>query len=236
MQVRLPPGVALVEAQGRAGWTVQVRGDTVTWAANAAADGLPGTQPATLTLVSRLPSTPGTLWFPTLQTCDVGTSDWAVIPSVADPKPAFPAPHLDVLAPGVAAVDARGARALPTVAGQRSTTVFVRLSAPAGARLLSVDSPDGQAAIHEMQMTGEVMRMRELPDGIDLPPGQAVELTPSTRHIMVVGLGRALPLGSVLPLTLHFVDRDGRRGDLTLQVPVGVAVGAPGAMEGHQHE
>ena len=235
LRVRLPAGVALEAAPQRPGWNVQVRGDVVTWTATSPADAQPGTAPAAFTLATRLPATPQTLWFPALQTCDTGSADWAMIPTAADPKPQFPAPRLDVLAPGVAALDVRGARAQPTVAGQRSTTVFMRLSAPSGARLLSVATPDGQAALHEMQMSGDVMRMRELPDGIDLPPGQPVELTPGTRHIMVTGLTHALAAGSSLALTLHVVDREGRAGDLTVQVPVAAADAMAAPMEGHRH-
>jgi copper(I)-binding protein len=50
---------------------------------------------------------------------------------------------------------------------------------------------------------------------------------------MLLQLKQALPSGSTVPLTLRFVDRDGRESALQLSVPVSQPAGA-GAME-HAH-
>src|SRR3954465_4276029 len=46
--------------------------------------------------------------------------------------------------------------------------------------------------IHQMKMDGGVMTMRELKDGLEIPPGATVELKPSSYHIMMMDLARPL--------------------------------------------
>jgi copper(I)-binding protein len=204
LRVELPKGFAFVSAQPRPGWTLASSAQAVTWTAANAQAALPGTSPESFVVTGKLPSKPGTLWFHVLQTCDVGSADWAATPSAADPKPKFPAPHLDVLAPGVAAVDVRDAWARPTVPGQTSSGIFGRLAAPSGARLVDVTTPVGDAAIHEMKMDGNVMRMRELDNGVALPAGQTVELKPGGYHVMFIGLKAPFAKGQKVPATLVF--------------------------------
>jgi copper(I)-binding protein/uncharacterized protein YcnI len=220
LAVTLPAGFTFVSAQPRPGWTLSTRRGEVTWTAATPQAALPGDRRESFVVTGRLPTRPGTLWFRVRQACDVGMADWHEPVSARNPKPEFPAPRLEVLAPGVAAVDVREAWARPTVPGQTSSGVYARLTAPAGARLVGASTPLADAALHEMRMEGDVMRMRDLPEGLDLPPGQPVALEPGSRHLMLTALKRPLTAGSTLPLTLHFVDRDGRKGRLELQVPV----------------
>jgi copper(I)-binding protein len=234
LSVELPKGFTFVSAQARTGWTMASSPTRVTWTASTPQAALPATSPDSFVVVGKLTDKPGTLWFHALQTCDVGQSDWAVIPGAADPKPQFPAPHLDVLAKGIAAVDVRDAWARPTVPGQTTSGLYGRLMAPAGARFVGVSTPVGDADIHQMKLDGDTMRMRALPEGLDLPPGQVVELGSNGFHIMLTALKQPLALGSTIPVTLHFVDRDGRKGDVSLQVPVSQApAGQP--MDEHLH-
>jgi len=234
LKVDLPAGFTFVSAQPRPGWTLAASATQVTWTAATPRAALPGSTPDSFVVTGKLTGKPGTLWFHALQTCDVGSADWSSTAVATDPKPKFPAPHLDVLPAGVAAVDVRDAWVRPTVPGQTSSGLYARLSAPSGARLTGVSVPVGDASVHEMKMDGNVMRMRELPDGLDLPPGQPVELAPGGLHVMLTGLKQPLAQGSTLPVTLHFVDREGRKGDLTLQAPVQQAP-APAAGGEHQH-
>ena len=48
------------------------------------------------------------------------------------------------------------------------------------------------------------MRMRELPDGLTLPAGQAVALTPGGFHIMLLDLKQPLVAGQTVPVQLRF--------------------------------
>ena len=45
--------------------------------------------------------------------------------------------------------------------------------------------------IHEMRMDGGVMRMRELANGLEIPPGATVELKPGSYHLMLQNLRAA---------------------------------------------
>ncbi|MEO7245684.1 MAG: copper chaperone PCu(A)C [Rubrivivax sp.] len=123
-----------------------------------------------------------------------------------------------------------------TVAQQKASGFFARLTAPAGAKLVGVSSPAaGLAEIHEMAMEGSTMRMRPLAAGLELPAGQTVELKPGGLHVMLMDL-RQTPLaaGQTVPLTLLIEKPDGTRESVTVQAPVR-PLGAmpPASMPGH---
>ena len=82
-----------------------------------------------------------------------------------------------------------------------------------------------------MRMDGDVMRMRELPDGLALPAGRAVTLAPGGYHIMLMNLRQPLVAGQRIPVQLRF--RDAPPLDVELQVaPVGAQGPAMPAMGG----
>jgi copper(I)-binding protein len=58
--------------------------------------------------------------------------------------------------------------------------------------------------IHEMTMEKGVAKMRPLTKGLEIMPGQTVELTPGSFHIMLVGLKRPLAAGDHVKATLMF--------------------------------
>jgi copper(I)-binding protein len=57
---------------------------------------------------------------------------------------------------------------------------------------------------HEMTMTDGVMKMRPLPNGLEIKPGGTVELKPSSFHAMFVGLKQPLKQGDHVKATLTF--------------------------------
>lgn len=233
--VRLPEGFRLSEAQARKGWTLSTNPREVAWKAESPASALPGGERTEFIVRGRLTDTPGPLYFKVLQTCDQGSADWAQLPGAGADKPAFPAARLDVLAPGVAAVDVRDAWVRQTVPGQSGTGAFMKLNAPSGARLVGVSTPvAGVAEVHEMKMEGDTMRMRALNGGLALPARQTVELKPGGYHVMLMDLKQALPKGATVPMTLRFEDAKGAAGTLDVQVPVGMPAGAA-APAGHVH-
>jgi copper(I)-binding protein len=79
--------------------------------------------------------------------------------------------------------------------------------------------------IHTMEMTQGVMRMRELKGGVEIKPGQTVELKPGSIHLMFVELTRPLQKGDRIKGTLVF-ERAGK-------VDVDYAVEAIGAQPTH---
>src|SRR5262249_20984480 len=58
--------------------------------------------------------------------------------------------------------------------------------------------------VHEMSMDGGIMKMRPLKDGLEIKPGETVELKPQGLHIMFVGLKKPLKPGDHLKATLQF--------------------------------
>ena len=233
--VQLPDGFAFSDAQARKGWALSSSGREVAWKAQTPGDALPATERAEFIVRGKLTTQPGPLYFKVLQTCDTGSADWAQLPTSGTEKQAYPAARLDVLAPGVAAVDVRDAWVRQTVPGQSGTGAFMKLTAPAGARLVSVSTPvAGVAEVHEMKLDGDTMRMRAVQGGLALPPRQTVELKPSGYHLMLTDLKQPLPKGSSVPVTLRFEDAKGAKTALDLTLPVGAPEGAA-AEAGHKH-
>ncbi len=122
------------------------------------------------------------------------------------------------------AVDVKNAWARATVPGQKATGAFMTLTAKDGGKLVSAASPvAGVVEVHEMKMDGDVMKMRALPNGLDLPAGKAVSLAPGGFHVMLMDLKAALPKDSSIPLTLVFMDAKGVQSKVELKVPVSTA-------------
>lgn len=238
--VRLPKGFTLADAQSRKGWKLDIQNGSerdVRWTATDADAALPGSEGAEFIVRGRLTATPGPLYFKVLQSCDNGSADWAQLPTGATAgKLEFPAPRLDVLAPGIAAVDVQGAWIRPTVPGQSGTGAFMKLNAPSGARLVGVSTPAaGVAEVHDMKMEGDTMHMGAVKGGLALPPRQTVELKPSGYHVMLMDLKQAMDKGTSVPLTLLFVDAKGTKSRLDIAVPVGAPEGTAADAHAHMH-
>lgn len=62
----------------------------------------------------------------------------------------------------------------------------------------------GRFELHEMKMDGGVMRMRPLPGGLEIKPGETVELKPGSLHVMFVDLKQPLQKGERVKGTLVF--------------------------------
>ena len=131
------------------------------------------------------------------------------------------------------AVEVTGAWARATVQGQKASGAFMQLTAPQGARLISVSSPvAGVAEVHEMKMEGDVMKMRALPNGLELPAGKAVTLSPGGFHVMLMDLKVPLQKDTTIPMTLVFKDAKGVETKTVLRVPVSVTAPAGAAPAG----
>jgi copper(I)-binding protein len=107
----------------------------------------------------------------------------------------------------------------------------MKITAKEGSKLVSASSPAaGVTEVHEMKMEGDVMKMRAVVGGLDLPAGKTVELKSGGYHVMLMDLKAALPKDSTVPLTLVFKDAKGVESKVELKVPVAaVAPGAPAA-------
>jgi periplasmic copper chaperone A len=58
--------------------------------------------------------------------------------------------------------------------------------------------------IHEMSMSDGVMKMRPLPNGLEIKPGETVELKSGGYHLMFMDLKQALKPGDTFKATLQF--------------------------------
>lgn len=134
-------------------------------------------------------------------------------------------------------VDVQGAWARATVQGQKASGAFMQLTAKTPGRLVSVASPvAGVVEVHEMKMEGDVMKMRALSQGLELPAGKTVSLSPGGYHVMLMDLKVALQKDTTIPLTLVFKDAKGVETRKELRVPVSTTApaGAAPAAE-HKH-
>lgn len=85
----------------------------------------------------------------------------------------------------------------------------------------------GRAEVHEMKMEGDVMKMRPLEGGLEIPAGATVELKPGSYHLMFMKLTAPLEAGATVKGSLTF-EKAG-------EVPVEFAVEAIDAKaKGHQ--
>ena len=122
-----------------------------------------------------------------------------------------------------------------TVAGQKATGAFLQITSASGGKLVSASSPvAGMVEIHEMSMDGNVMKMRALPGGVDLPAGKAVALKPGGMHVMLMDLKQPLKPGDTVPLTLVVQGPGDKRETLDVKATVRGAQAAPAGGE-HKH-
>lgn len=253
----IPAGFEGAKPQPKTGWTFQVKkanlakpyqshGKTVTedvieleWTANSKESALPDGAFDEFAFMVKLPEKTGASWLRILQTCEKGQMDWAEIPAagLSTKGLKMPAALLVLKAEGVgntAGVNVSDTWVRPTVAGQKSTGAFMKLTAKDNSKLIGVSSPvAGVAEVHEMKMEKDVMKMAPI-SSLDLPAGKAVELKPGGFHVMLMDLKSPLEKGAKVPLTLKFQDAKGAKFQIDLVVDA-VMPGAASAETGHQH-
>jgi copper(I)-binding protein len=118
----------------------------------------------------------------------------------------------------------------PTAAGYLTVTN----SGAQADRLLGGSSPlVNRIEVHQMSMDGAVMRMRELKDGLALPPGATVRLEPGGYHLMLVGPKAPFKVGDHIPATLKFARAGAIKVEFHVQAspPAAEDHGAMGKME-----
>ena len=97
-------------------------------------------------------------------------------------------------------------------------------------RLIGGSSPvAGRVEVHEMSMDGGVMKMRPLKDGLELKPGQTVELKPGSFHVMMLDLKEPVKMGDRVKGTLTFE----KAGAVDVEYAVVAAGASPGGKSEH---
>lgn len=196
---------------------------------------------------------PGTtLFLPTVQTCANGTSEWTDTTGSHDVP--NPAPKLTVVAATADHGDHSmhmNESAVPEeyhVGDLTITAPFTRATLPnapvaggfltvtnTGAeddRLVAVSSEAaGHSELHEMAMEGDVMKMRELVDGLTIPAGETVALKPGGYHIMFMELQHSLEEGHTVSVTLTFE----KAGEIDIPLLIGTSNAREAEHGGHGH-
>jgi copper(I)-binding protein len=100
-------------------------------------------------------------------------------------------------------------------------------------RLISISSPAARkAAIHDMVHEGDVMRMRQIENGLEIKPGETVELAPQGKHVMFEDLAAPLAEGNRVKSTLVFE----KAGVIDVEYEVGpLGAKAPAMPAMHKH-
>ncbi len=124
-----------------------------------------------------------------------------------------------------------GAWARPTPEGTSISAGYLKITnrGEAPDALLGVSTPVADSAeLHESKMTDEgVMTMRPLENGLEIKPGETIELKPAGAHIMILGVKQPLKDGQTIPIKLTFKSAGA--------VEVTFAVKPLGAAAAHDH-
>ena len=188
-----------------------------------------------------------TLHFPVYQDCEKGAHAWADVPAPGQDAHALksPAPGIALLPVadkgqaaqtfkiGALVIEAPWARATPGGAQVGGGYMKITNTGKEADRLVGGSLPiAGEVEVHEMAMAGDVMKMRRLPDGLEIKPGASVELKPGGNHLMFMGLRGALKAGQPVKGTLVFQ----KAGTVEVEyrvAPIGAQSGGGGG--GHSH-
>jgi len=163
-----------------------------------------------------------TAYFPVTQTCEKGEIKWADIPKTGEASHDHaghggePAPSLKIIAAaqteagkiytiGDLQVSGPWARATPN--GSKIGGGFVKITNndhhPDKLVAASLEVA-GTTQIHEMKMEGDVMKMAELPNGLEIAPHATLSLEPGKFHLMFMDLKQPLKEGDHLKGSLTF--------------------------------
>src|SRR6266571_9431320 len=127
-------------------------------------------------------------------------------------------------------------RATPKGASVAAGYMKIKNNGSAADRLISGSSDIApKFEVHEMKMENGVAKMRQVTGGLEIKPGETVELKPGSLHAMFVGLKKPLSAGDRFKATLVFE----KAGPVSVDYDV-LAMGAtPGGtmpgMKGHEH-
>lgn len=196
------------------------------------------------------------VYFPTVQSCAKGENRWVDVPAGAQSAHDLksPAPALRIVSEvstaseksvdhsahaatsgadtfkiGELTVTTPWTRATPGGAKIAGGYLKITNNGSASDRLLgAATTAAARVEIHEMSMTDGVMKMRPLPNGLDVKPGETVELKPGGYHMMFMDLKQPLKQGETVKATLRFE----KAGTLDVNFNVN-AIGATGQHKHH---
>jgi len=144
---------------------------------------------------------------------------------------AGPAPAADTIV-GNLAISQAWARATPRGAPVAGAYLTITNKGTEADRLVGGSTPvANRFEVHSMEIADGIAKMRPLEGGLEIKPGQSVELKPGALHVMLVGLKQPLQQGDRVKATLVF-EKAGKV-DVEFSVAAMGAASAPGGQAGH---
>lgn len=126
------------------------------------------------------------------------------------------------------------ARAVPKGASVAAGYVTIRNTGTEADRLVESSSPvAAKVEVHQMTMDDGVMRMRPVTGGLEIKPGETVELKPQSFHFMMTGLRQPIEQGKPFKGTLVFEKAGPVEVEFTVEAP---GAAKPGAAGSHDHD
>lgn len=117
----------------------------------------------------------------------------------------LPAPAAIAADSGTLQVSGAWARPMPPGARVGGGYVEIHNAGETARRLIGAESPRASSMeIHTMAEVDGVMRMRRLPDGIEIPAGARISLKPGAEHLMFFNPAPAFAEGETIPVSLRF--------------------------------
>jgi periplasmic copper chaperone A len=136
---------------------------------------------------------------------------------------------------GALEIDNPWSRAVPKGAKVAAGYMTIKNAGTEPDRLVSGSTPvAGRFEIHEMSMDKGIMKMRPLPSGLEIKPGETVELKPSSLHIMMMDLKQPIQRGKPFKATLMFEKAGEVDVDFAVEA-VGATPAAAPAHDAHHH-
>jgi uncharacterized protein YcnI len=192
--------------------------------------------------------TPGTLYFPVDQSCETGRIAWSEIPAAGQSSHDLkaPAPGLVLLAEarregeppafkaGAIVITQPWSRATPAKATVAAGYLKITNTGSAPDTLLGGKAAFAERVeVHDMKTEDGVMKMRPLLEGLEIKPGETVELKPGGMHLMFQGLKEGLVAGTPVKATLEFRNA----GPVEVELAVGDigSAGPKDAKDEHSH-
>ena len=106
---------------------------------------------------------------------------------------------------GALEIDHPWSRAVPKGATVAAGYLTIKNTGTEPDRLVSGSTPvAGKFEVHEMSMDNGVMKMRPVTAGVEIKPGETVELKPQSFHIMMSGLKQPIEKGKPFKGSLVF--------------------------------
>lgn len=199
-----------------------------------------------------------TLSFPAVQSCGSDASvEWTEIPAEGQNAHDLknPAPQLLVLASDAAGehdhhggnADAHDHAAAAVQHGDLTiSNASIRATVPGAKvgggyliisndgkeadRLTGASSPSAERVeIHEMSMDNQVMKMRQIKEGVEIPAGEKIEFKSGGYHLMLMKPAKPYVEGESVPVTLEFE----KAGKVEVTFAVSSASGKPSEHANH---